>query len=458
MLLALSMGCACPTFADMAVEDPDGIAEPAFVAEMEGALADFAAWTAREGVCVPAIEVRARIDTWSEDAVGLYDEPGEPILVEPGASEPRRVALHELCHALEDQEDHTDAHPELFPASDVEIEPGYHTYARRKTESFARRCEDGPAEIGLDLAVEAACGVELVGQTTRYLHDEIWVAAPALPIAEERVALSVETVAIPLDPAFYVYDAAVAGDDLLLLVDRFDVDDDAYAVEVLRVDPATGEVLGRVAVEPPGQWSGDGKLAASDDVPVALVGAYDADGAHGYRAYALDLAAGTSTALPVDGVDGWVEAAAVSEGDLYVAEGHAPMRGWDLATGAALDVGDGGAGWTLRPAAGGVELYGSGAIGRFDRASGAWTTTDLPSGLGGYARLSETERLFLYGWGDGVAPVVVDVETGTIAIGQDPCGEPRGSLWAELDDGALIVGAHYAEDGATVPVYRVRKG
>lgn len=54
MVVLLLVACArCPTFEEMEVTDPDSVGDEGLVAEIEGAVADFQAWTGREGVCVP---------------------------------------------------------------------------------------------------------------------------------------------------------------------------------------------------------------------------------------------------------------------------------------------------------------------------------------------------------------------------------------------------------------------
>jgi hypothetical protein len=84
MLVAalLFVACApCTPFSEMALDEPEALAP---------IVADFAAWTGRDGVCVPAVEVVAAVDGHA-DLAGVYAAPGEPIVLEAAAD--YRLAL-----------------------------------------------------------------------------------------------------------------------------------------------------------------------------------------------------------------------------------------------------------------------------------------------------------------------------------------------------------------------------
>lgn len=67
----------------MAVEDPDGVATYDMLTEITTAVTDFAAWTGREGACVPSVEVRADVPEQEPDSdvVSLYQGDHHGILV-----------------------------------------------------------------------------------------------------------------------------------------------------------------------------------------------------------------------------------------------------------------------------------------------------------------------------------------------------------------------------------------
>jgi hypothetical protein len=148
----------CPTFAELALTNPDGTATEADLAEAAAAIADFAAWTAAEGVCVGEVRMVADADPGYEAAAGSFSASRQLVLVEP-ASEfgiPRTV-IHELCHAWDDVKGFSETYADLVPQNwyrgaelDAEEQP--------LREHFARHCESGPRPRALAEAAEAACG------------------------------------------------------------------------------------------------------------------------------------------------------------------------------------------------------------------------------------------------------------------------------------------------------------
>ena len=91
MLLAL-LACACPTFDALPVENPDGLGTAEEVGIVAAAIAEFAGWTGREGVCVDRVEIIEAIDWRPEAATGLYrsDDPEGRIWIETGGTVMRR--------------------------------------------------------------------------------------------------------------------------------------------------------------------------------------------------------------------------------------------------------------------------------------------------------------------------------------------------------------------------------
>lgn len=138
-------------------------------------VADFAAWSGREGVCVPSVEVVAVIDD-EPDMAGQYAGPGEPILLVE--AEDYRVALfHELCHALDDMEGLSAEDPDPGKAVDG---AAYDTPDLRRKEAFASVCQDGPAAVSFERALAERCDLALDPALAR-VREAAYPAAPADP-------------------------------------------------------------------------------------------------------------------------------------------------------------------------------------------------------------------------------------------------------------------------------------
>lgn len=169
VLLAL-LGCApCTPFDTMVLDEPESLAP---------IVADFAAWTGRDGVCVPAVEIVAEIEE-DPHLAGQYAGPGEPILL--AEAETYRVALfHELCHALDAEEGLSADFPDPGPI----YGPAYDTPELRRAEAFAQACEHGPAAVAFEAALAEHCGVDAD-------PDAAWVRAEVYPYAPPDPAVSV---------------------------------------------------------------------------------------------------------------------------------------------------------------------------------------------------------------------------------------------------------------------------
>ena len=169
LLVALLFACApCTSFAAMTVSgDPSGA--------VAAGIAEFAAWTGRDGVCVPGVDVVARVDGDAAIA-GHYAGEGAPIQLAAAGS--YDVALrHELCHALDAEEGLADAMAGLLDADAVDS-ARYPTAAERRAEAFALECEAGPVEVGFLGALEARCAVAAAAAAAE-LRAVVWIDAPA---------------------------------------------------------------------------------------------------------------------------------------------------------------------------------------------------------------------------------------------------------------------------------------
>lgn len=174
MLLALALlGCRpdCASFDDMTIADPDGLLVPSSRWGIEQALIDFAAWSGRDGVCVPGIEV---VDDREEWWGAMYRGPGRPILVGPDPDGTHQLTMHELCHALDEDEGIVEAHGRLFH-EDLLDSDNYTRKDIRRAEVFARLCDDGPQPVALLERLQDECGIEVDNLLQRqFLGDHVW--------------------------------------------------------------------------------------------------------------------------------------------------------------------------------------------------------------------------------------------------------------------------------------------
>ncbi|MDP2316598.1 MAG: hypothetical protein Q8P41_27135 [Pseudomonadota bacterium] len=460
MLLSLLAACTpCPTFAETVTTDPDGVGDAAVYEGIAQGIADFAAWTGRAGVCVPEVQVRA--DVWPEypSVIGRYQGSGEPILVEPEATEVARVVRHELCHALDTQEDHSAPNEDLFPTEATPKSDLYPTDEARSRETFADACEAEPTDIVLAQVLGERCSRDLVPAPTRYLHETVWTGVEPTPISDTPRDIGIIATDVTLDPDLYVDGVAGLDGALVLGVNWFVLELDRYVTGLVRVDTTTGALSARIELPRDVEHPGQVVVAASDGDVVAFVQGET------LAAYRVDLDTGAAEPIPLSGLPDYVEGAAVSEGALYV-HGYAHracVTGWctepvllayDLDSAAPIDLPSPGRVWSVRPAVGGIEAHTDAGFARYERIVGTWDILPAPYGIGGFARLSEHERVFAYAHGDLRGTVVLDLEARSWHLASDPCGTGAfGGRWADVGDAPYLLGGYYAEDGAPVPLY-----
>ncbi len=452
-LLAL-LACACPTFEELPVVDPEGVGTAEEVGVVEAAIAEFAGWTAREGVCVDEVEIIEEIDWRPPEATGLYhaDDPLAHIWIETGGSAMRRRTLHELCHALDYDEAITDTRRELFsPAEGLNPEL-YDTEEKRRLEAFARACEEGPGALGLARAFEESCGVATIDPVDRYLADEVFRGNTDLPVTIDAFS-AVEGDAVELLLPEQTYALSIVGDadGLLVLTVTYTyvawIPWSAYAT-ILRVDPRTGAIVGSWRAPFHGQADLSGTLFRRDAGPPVLR-LVDEQGET--AAFTLDEATGTFTPLPLDAP---MDAGGVVTGGVlwYLSQapdGPVSLRGATVPDGTPASAPpwtDWLTIWDATPT--GDALYGmyEGELGFVDLASGAFLPLLRPgSGLGLVGWLDEDRLLFSVREGtvdhsarlDGY--VVHDRAAGTWALSVDPCGSPGTSMTVLAAGGAWVV-------------------
>ncbi len=376
-LLATACG-ECTPLAEMDVRDRTGDDRGDLVADVEGALSDFATWTGRETVCVTGIDV-VRDQVGSGDHAGLYRGPH--LRIDVLASDEwdlQPVARHELCHALDAHEDDLAlrredafADPERLLPADASCEG-----EQCIREAFAHTCAVGPWDTRLDDVHEEVCGIEVLEPWDRVVQHEVYTAHRAsLPPIEVVPQASDPTL---LDRTYQPGPEGVLGERLLLV--------DAGAGELLVVDlddPAVYESY-------PLPGGGDAEwaiLSGRDGALLALHGSPP-------RAWRLDPVAGVG-----DEVDlqlelpeterpelGWLDGDTLHVQFRDEASGETRFRVLDLATGQATDVALGFSASALWPADDGLFLFVEGDIAadrlpsfvRGDPLGGSLVRTDLP--------------------------------------------------------------------------------
>ncbi len=443
MILLVLAGCGCPSFEEMRLEveiedDGEGLSADRVRLHVEHGIADFVAWTAREGVCIERITAREEVTTLAWDGIvevnGWHSATARAIEVSSEATLPERVVVHELCHALDHAEDIAATHPDLFPVEAVPQDTVYSTHALRASEAFAQACDDTPDDLTVLRAAGEACGEDFLTDHQRFFDEVVY---PGFPEAAEVGPGE------PIGPVEWREVATfeeegrrlvgLGGDDLGLvyLVDtqRPLALGAARVVRMVHQDPVSGAVV-RVRELPFGD-AGEfqfAKLVPTDEGTTLVY--------HEGTRELLDPETGEPL-LVIDDYVGLILATAVVDGVFYLAtqSGAVPMRAWDLASGAELDVPTEGlelesgglavVPTQLVPVEGALEAKVGSVWARLE--DGAWFTWDTPTEARSGIDVGEGERAFLaYTPVAKVQLVTLDVATG--AWGVRPRCEDRDDL------------------------------
>lgn len=417
---AFLVACACPTFDEMVVT---GEGEERDFADVEGALAAFAAWTAREGVCVPEIELRSDLPepAWMAEGYavgGQYRGARRSIRL---ASDPRNdlsdSTRHELCHALDHEEGHATAivWPPLADRDFARNE----THAVR--EDFALACAEEPGDVAMAAEIATRCGED--GEAARYLADVVFPAAPRVALIADDTSLDVtrqgwDGVAPDVEIADVVaYDGGLAiatlepaGDGLDIVIRSVDAD----------LAPRPGEARIEVGT------SGVGARFIPADEGLYLVrGVALADGAWDQDLVSIDLVSGVVRELPVTV---WPGAAAISGGVLLEANVQPPAGAWrldgePLATGLPDDLGFVSAIWP--EGLGGFGLLADDELWRF--AGSQWSSALTPGYGHAYVPLGSGRGLLVASWEQVTRVFLYD--GGAFSFASDPCVEEDLAPW-----------------------------
>lgn len=434
-MLAALLACACPTFAEMEVVPVDESATEAVVDQVAYALAGFAAWTGDAGVCVPEIRVQEDLsepdgEAWDGWEVGgRYSGPRAAIRVDSDSSpDLRTITFHELCHAADHEEGHSDALSFPMLAS-RELFHGAHAVR----EDFAIACEGGPVDPTLDDAIVEDCGTQpVLNDSRRYISDVVFPAAPRMVLGSALVPATGTQREWAGFPTWETVDDAVAYDEGIAILSH----SSRNRANVRLYDPSLATPLGEVLVNL--SWSADRlELVASDGLPYLratlehqeLVGLFE-----------LDPSVGASRLVPILDLPAR-SPLAVSDGRVYaMAEGH--LRAWTLdgveealPSPVAL-FGDTLAASQVWPEDDGIGFFTEGRLGRFHADTGEWTAEAAPGTVDARIPL-----------GDGRALVIASWAGGRLLVYEDGVYSPVGDLCHPVGDDGWMSGVLVAMDG-----------
>ncbi len=452
MLLALVVACACPSFEEMEVRGEGDAEADARVAD---ALADFAAWTGREGVCVPGVNVEAVVRVRGVEVDGAYAGPHGWIAVSAGSSDLDASTWHELCHAIDDQEGHSAAQPDLFVGDGIGNANLYPTARARRREAFALGCQDGASGVELILAVDEACGGSRWGLGYAYTQAHVYTAFPRNPIVPSGVDLRRGSRTLGLGAGVEVTDAVGAGGSLVLLADWPGLVGTSWGL--MQVDPTTGASMSSVRLGTSSAEAAGAQLVRSDGPLRLLVGAEDGD----RDLLEVDLATGTATVL-AEGLDlpRLGARAAWSENTLFVTSNYVDApRTVAWSDGTLIDLDAPAPGYAIAPVPGGFEAFTEAGFERY--IDGAWSL--LPTvGTGGpdLVPVGDGWRLATSYAEIGYVWVLVDAETGAYGLPTNPCqtSAEHATSWVRIGDEVLLVGAGVSTEDGLYPIQVLTSG
>lgn len=233
VLLLAACSEPCPSFGDVDVQDHTTAGADSVVSEMRRALDDFASWTGRRGVCVASLTAE---DALTDDGIDIWGrfEPAQDYdagyTIEPGTiridrdADAYETTVHELCHAIDAAEGHSDANPDIFEAKAVPRSELYDDGAERVGEAFAEACEGGPHDVTLGRWLEQTCGAEVISATERYLAGHVYTHAPRVSFEEGDVPMWEPTGTLEVPLGAYAGSWAAVGDAVVAAGDAVDVD------------------------------------------------------------------------------------------------------------------------------------------------------------------------------------------------------------------------------------------
>lgn len=231
------------------------------------ALAQFAAWSGEEEVCVTSMTVVPAEE--AEGFEGLYDPNTAEILLAEQALDPWEATFHELCHAVDFVQGLSLANPDLFPQYMVTQIEEYPTGRARTREAFARICEQGARDVGRWRVWEEDCGIDYTDDdldAMELVQDSIFPNAERIPWDDPGFGLEVGTPwTLTQDGTEWsLVELAATKDALVALYTGTE-----WSSRVRFMDPLDGAVLGQYEIDlcpgadnlcPVSLISGDGEV------------------------------------------------------------------------------------------------------------------------------------------------------------------------------------------------------
>lgn len=425
-MIALLLGCDCPSFAEMSVVDTTGRGDVAAAVEL---IEDFAAWTAVEGVCVPTVEL---VDDW-----GSYGGPHQPIWT--NVDNASRSLRHSLCSALDHEQGFSAENPALFSDGTC---IGCETAADFRAVDFASTCMDGPTDNDLFVQLAQMCDGVHWNEDDVFVQTEVFPGAPHEELRVTDTELHIEERSIRVGDTSLISDYGASGNELLVLTSWRSPP--GWAKGIRRIDPDSGVTLGQVPLLFSDTVRYDGKLAVSDGPVYAYLEDYPA---HTWTIYAVDLEAGRAEALGTTAMPDDNGHLIASGGELYVlgmnftpeqgvARRWTPEGETDL-PGALIPYSN------ARAAPDGFEYpVARGGLARFNAATGQFSELSIgPARSGAFFPWSADERLLTASARGLSPPVLLNVVTGEVSLPADPCQNLSWGPWsAALGDRNLVIG------------------
>ncbi len=441
----------------------DGDVDDADADAVEQALAQFQAWSGRDGACVRSIEVHhdAPVSTDGQmAAAGAFHRRSQRVEVFTQYGDPPTSTRHELCHAVDLQDGISQGDPELFPPDTSLDAYGRKNTRTQRAEGFALLCELGALDLDRWRTLVEQCDVtpstlDQVAASPAALDDSdvdagtldldamqrvqeaVYAAAPRIPWRSPNLELQIQSPwTQQSDDGWSLRQVVASADHLVEPWSRAGSPIDFVRVDHL--DPVTGELAGRQLVgcadgEP------DCSLFLLPGSEAAWLIEPDTEGAQLWR-----LAPGTKTELPLSFLGSGDRIIGDVLWDLRASSvGPYELWGCDLTTAECVGridlpegVVDAGRVELLEAAGRPALWWEGGGAGWLDEDGHTWHTHDLPAHLG------ITEVRQRPGAGDWLLNVVSeasDGEVGMLAL-YDPRDDRFTTLMApcELHDSASV--------------------
>lgn len=211
------------------------------------ALAQFAAWSGEEEVCVTSMTVVPEEEM--DGASGEYDPNTAELKLSEEVNDPWELTFHELCHAVDHVQRVSLANPELYPQYTVTQIEDYPTGRLRTKEAFARICDQGARDVGRWRVWEEDCGIDYTDDdldAVELIQDSVFPNAERIPWDDPGFGLEVGTPwTLTQDGAEWSLDELAATTDALVALYK----GTEWFSRVRFMDPLDGAVLGQYELD-----------------------------------------------------------------------------------------------------------------------------------------------------------------------------------------------------------------